>query len=40
MILLLETFSNLSIISREFKPSNFIIDKNGYIYLIDFKTSK
>ncbi|CAD8190744.1 unnamed protein product [Paramecium pentaurelia] len=40
MILLLETFSNLSIISREFKPNNFIIDKNGYIYLIDFKTSK
>lgn len=40
MILLLEIFHNLSIISREFKPNNFIIDKTGYISMIDFKNSK
>lgn len=40
LLLILEYLHKKNICHRDFQPSNFMIDKNGYVKLIDFGISK
>ena len=40
MILLLEYFLSQEIVVRDLKPDNFIVDENGYLYLISLGSAK